>query len=770
MAKLNYIGRSDYLFKYSCNSSAEELQAWLDDQSVLQLDTETNVVDSIIARKLMVVQLADEEGENIFVVQWSFLTEDQKLGILQSLNDKTKLKICHNVSFEYQVMIKEGIVMDNVWDTMIMEQTLYAGNDEDMRYYSLANVLFRRVRVDISKEEQTQFGDDIITDSKLEYAATDVLYLGHVRKQQIAEMKEEDLIQLGNGEFNENEASLVFADIEYVGMGFDKERWLANIEKAKPIINKATHELEAILLQEPYHSECRALIINAKLVNAEGKERFVKLPAVVDKDTFTINWGSSPQSQVVLNYVYGDIDKCSVLELKKYLQSNDPNAPKLNDKGKPIGVTSKQFTDYVESMVTDKFLFLKLYINKKFELLERGLLSNFRDKLIEDKYLIPKNTLTVNWNSDDAKLEIFRWFNPKIEDARAETVEDNIHMPFFQSYKSYNEAHSLISKYGLKFIEKNVDSDGRVRTRFNTVLSTGRVSSSGPNMQQIPANALPKDRTNDYRHCFNPGIPGWVVVSGDYASQELAVIATLSQDPVFLDALLTEKDLHSVCAELVYGQKWKDSTEEGCAFYALNSNGDPQKKKCKCFAHYKLRDDVKAINFGLAYGMSAKGLSGKLKITLIEAESLIKAYFLSFPSIQGTLNAFGNYGLMNGFIRTPAPMRRKRYFPYWKGEETPKGLAGKISRASMNAPVQGFSADMIKIALILMRRYINNNNLRDVVKLFMQVHDQIDAITTKDVSERWSVIHKQIMEQAAEICLKNTLLKSEVKISDKWEK
>lgn len=251
--------------------------------------------------------------------------------------------------------------------------------------------------------------------------------------------------------------------------------------------------------------------------------------------------------------------------------------------------------------------------------------------------------------------------------------------------------------------------------------------------------------------------------------QELAVIASLSKDPVFLDALETGKDLHSVCAELVYGEEWKNSAEDDCSYYEL-IDGKPHKQKCKCKKHKKLRNNVKSINFGLAYGMSAKGLSGKLRIGLREAENLIKDYFSAFPSIQGTLNAFGNYGIMNGYIRTPAPMRRKRYFPYWKGEETPKGLVGKITRASMNTPIQGFSADMTKIALILLRRYINENNLRDKVKLFMQVHDQIDTITHKDFSEEWGKILKSKMEEAATICLGNTLLKADEQISEVWQK
>lgn len=117
-------------------------------------------------------------------------------------------------------------------------------------------------------------------------------------------------------------------------------------------------------------------------------------------------------------------------------------------------------------------------------------------------------------------------------------------------------------------------------------------------MQQIPATRLPEDRQNDYRNCFTPGYEGWSIVGSDYSSQELAVIATLSSDPVFLEALSTGKDLHSVAAEVIYGQKWKDAADVDCAYYELDNDGNPKNQKCKCKKHKKLRNGVKALNFG----------------------------------------------------------------------------------------------------------------------------------------------------------------------------
>ena len=206
------------------------------------------------------------------------------------------------------------------------------------------------------------------------------------------------------------------------------------------------------------------------------------------------------------------------------------------------------------------------------------------------------------------------------------------------------------------------------------------------NVQQIPKNSLPEERQKDYKNCFTSGYEGWSIVEADYASQELCVIATLSKDPVFIYALQNGSDLHSVASELIFGKKWLDAKEDDCKYYELDSNGEKKKQKCKCKEHKQLRNAVKCLSFGLAYGLSPKGLSADLDITLDEAEKLFADYFNAFPNIKGLLDSFGNYGKLNGFIRTVAPFRRKRYFPYWRGLETTKTLLGQIERASKNMP------------------------------------------------------------------------------------
>jgi DNA polymerase-1 len=276
-------------------------------------------------------------------------------------------------------------------------------------------------------------------------------------------------------------------------------------------------------------------------------------------------------------------------------------------------------------------------------------------------------------------------------------------------------------------------------------------------MQQIPAD-------NKYRNCFIAP-KGWKYVSADYSSQELNVIAFGSKDPVWLKALEEGQDLHSTCAELVYGTDWLTSGEDDCTYLS-------RKAKCNCPTHKKLRTNVKTINFGLAYGMGPSKLANTLDITLDAAKLLIEQYFEAFPAIKGFLERLGEFGKRRGFITTFPPYKRKRWFTNWYPKIWDNKSAtfelGSIERASKNTPIQGASADMTKRALVLMRGHIKQFDLP--VKLVMTVHDQIDTICKNDYVEDWSRLMQSLMEEAANEIVTNKLLKAEVTVSDCWEK
>jgi DNA polymerase-1 len=365
--------------------------------------------------------------------------------------------------------------------------------------------------------------------------------------------------------------------------------------------------------------------------------------------------------------------------------------------------------------------------------------------------------IDIKWTSPKQVLEVFQCIVPKLENVNGKQMyKYRYKFPLIDKYVKYKEAMKLCTSYGDAFF-KNLSSDNKIHTNFHQILDTGRVSSSKPNMQQIPAD-------NIYRNCFTAP-DGWSFVSSDYSSQELNVIAYGSKDPVWIEALKNNQDLHSTCAELVYGEEWLTSGEDNCIYFK-------RKAKCSCPSHKKLRTNVKTINFGLAYGMGPNKLSDTLSIDLGAAKELIEKYFQTFPSIKGFLDKLGNYGKKYGYIKTFPPYNRKRWFSNWYpkiwNNKSSMMELGSIERASKNTPIQGASADMTKKALVLMRCYIKDFDVP--VKLVMTVHDQIDTICKNEYVDWWSKKMQELMEQAALEIVTNGLLKAEVTVNNCWTK
>ena len=363
----------------------------------------------------------------------------------------------------------------------------------------------------------------------------------------------------------------------------------------------------------------------------------------------------------------------------------------------------------------------------------------------------------VNWDSPKQVLDVFQCIRPKLENGNGKSMyKYRNKYPLINDYVKYKEKMKIATSYGEAFL-KNIDRDGKIHTSFNQILDTGRVSSSKPNMQQIPAD-------NAFRNCFTAP-EGWSFVSADYASQELNVIAFGSDDPVWMKALKQGQDLHSTCAQLVYKSEWDFGAEYDCS-YLVN------KSKCNCPTHKKLRNNVKTINFGLAYGMGPNKLADTLNISKDDAKQLIEDYFSAFPNIKGFLQKLADFGKQYGYIKTFPPFNRRRWFVNWFpkiwSDESASMELSSIERASKNTPIQGASADMTKLALVYIYEYLADKQLP--VKVVMTVHDQIDTICKDSYVESWSKTLTYLMEKAAKKVVTNGLLKADVNISKVWEK
>ena len=256
----------------------------------------------------------------------------------------------------------------------------------------------------------------------------------------------------------------------------------------------------------------------------------------------------------------------------------------------------------------------------------------------------------------------------------------------------YRQLQKLKSTYVDALPQMVNQKTGRIHTSYNqAVAATGRLSSTNPNLQNIPIRT---ERGREVRKAFIPRDSGHTIVSADYSQIELRIIAEISKDANMMDAFVKNLDIHTATAANVYGVPVDqvDSTQ---------------------------RRNAKAVNFGIIYGQSAFGLSQNLGIPRKEAAEIIENYFIQFPGIKQYMSDTMNFARENGFVTTL--MGRRRYLrDINSANATVRGFA---ERNAINAPIQGSAADMIKIAMINIHREIKAQKLD--ARMTMQVHDEL---------------------------------------------
>ena len=249
----------------------------------------------------------------------------------------------------------------------------------------------------------------------------------------------------------------------------------------------------------------------------------------------------------------------------------------------------------------------------------------------------------------------------------------------------------LISTY-LEALPLLVNSTtGKIHTTYNqTVTATGRISSTNPNLQNIPIRT---DDGREIRRAFIPD-PGCMMMSADYSQIELRLIADLSDDRTMIEAFLSGDDIHRITAAKVYGVQPEEVTDDQ-------------------------RRHAKTANFGIIYGISAFGLSERLGIPRAEAKKLIDGYFATYPHIREYLTRAVEDARRDGYVTTR--MGRRRYLPDINSRNAV--VRGYAERNAVNAPVQGTAADIIKVAMVRIWNELTSRGLRS--KMIMQVHDEL---------------------------------------------
>ncbi|MCM3759677.1 DNA polymerase I [Alkalihalobacillus oceani] len=296
----------------------------------------------------------------------------------------------------------------------------------------------------------------------------------------------------------------------------------------------------------------------------------------------------------------------------------------------------------------------------------------------------------------------------------------------------YRQLGKLSSTYIEGLLKVTRKETGKVHTRFNQALTqTGRLSSTDPNLQNIPIRL---EEGRKIRKAFVPSEAGWKVVAADYSQIELRVLAHISKDDRLIEAFRKDMDIHTKTAMDVFHVEKEEVTAN-------------------------MRRSAKAVNFGIVYGISDYGLSQSLGITRKEAASFIERYFASYPKVKEYMDTIIEEGREKGYVSTL--LQRRRYLPDLTSRNFNKRSFAE--RTAMNTPIQGTAADIIKKAMIDMAAALDDKKLK--TRMLLQVHDElIFEVPEAELDEVMKLV-PDVMEQAMELAVP---LKADVSFGDTW--
>lgn len=303
--------------------------------------------------------------------------------------------------------------------------------------------------------------------------------------------------------------------------------------------------------------------------------------------------------------------------------------------------------------------------------------------------------------------------------------------PFVSKILEYRQLAKLKSTYA-DGLAVYIGEDNRIHGKFNqTITATGRISSTEPNLQNIPVR-MPLGR--EIRKVFIPK-EGCVFIDADYSQIELRILAHMSDDKNLIDAYNHSKDIHAATASLVFHVPLEEVTKEQ-------------------------RSNAKAVNFGIVYGISSFGLGNDLSISRKEAEQYIKDYFISYPGIKNYLDNSVKEAKEKGYSVTM--FGRRRPIPELTSGNFMQRQFGE--RVAMNSPIQGSAADIMKIAMINVAKELKEKDLKS--KIVLQVHDELLIEAYENEVEQVKDILKRNMEQAAHL---NVPLDVDVQVGNNWD-
>ena len=380
-------------------------------------------------------------------------------------------------------------------------------------------------------------------------------------------------------------------------------------------------------------------------------------------------------------------------------------------------------------------------------LVDRKMLENFSETLRADLLALEK---TIYEKADTE-------FNINSPQQLGEVLFDKMGLPAGKKTKTgqYSTAESVLTKLAANYempdlileyralsklkstyvdaLPKLIDEDtGRIHTDFNqSIAATGRLSSSNPNLQNIPIRTK---RGREIRKAFIAD-DGFKLLSADYSQVELRVIASMAEDENMMEAFQNDEDIHSRTAKEIFGLESMDDV-----------TGNQRRK-------------AKEVNFGIPYGVSAYGLANRLGISNEEGKEMIDQYFERFPGILGYINETKQVAKERGYVKTL--MGRRRYIPQINSRNW--NVRSFAERTAINMPIQGTAADIIKKAMIDIHNYIEQNELQ--TRMLLQVHDELIFEVPETEQDTVPAKLKELMEHAYKLSVP---LKVDMGLADNW--
>ena len=638
------------------STNMQECYNYLKDKKVIAIDIETTRkfagkygkaegLDPYLS-KIVMFQIGDKKQQFIIDYRTTSITK-----LLPLLTDKSIVKVGQNIKFEYKhIFHNEKIEINNLYDTMIVEQILYNGLNMSA---SLKDLNKRYLDITVDKGTRLEFlsiGIKPFTKRQIEYGAEDILYPLLIREFQLKKIMAKDVGKCVNLEMN---FIPVIGNIEYIGMNFDTKIWTNTYNGNKTKFDELENKLDNFVLTQYFHTD------------------FIDKQLDLFSTDFTcrISWKSPKQVIAFFNYL--------------------------------------EICPQEVSKTTNKLAY------------------TVNAKIVQT---------SLNTFNKDVSKEIKNFINLYIE---------------------YKETSQACSTFGLKFFKYINPVTQRLHSNYRQILTTGRISSSGPNLQNIPAK-------EEFRSAFTSPT-GCKIVNADYSGQEQIILANKSADKdlkFFYDQGFS--DMHSFIASKIYKRPFEDYLETNKAKEALKHGGPPLTDLQKLML--KERGIAKAAGFAINYGGNGNTIASNLGIPTHEGEFVYNAYFEAFPGLKDYFKKTQKEALKKGYILIDSINGRK----YWFHKPKNNKDKGKIERLALNAPIQGEAGSITKLAGIFYYNWIKDNNLSTEIKITNIVHDEINVEVFDNYTEIASKQLELAMEKAGGIWCKTIPLKADAAVNTFW--